>query len=243
MGATCLTREQAASARFIAHLVTRWRALGASRHALPWVWRPVPHARCRYGLNLASPDEFSEHKERAQQLTEWDAECVSLLRRLESGRQPLVIDLFCAAGAVSEGGRRIGVTSVGRDVEPQPQYVARFGAEYFSLGDGLDRERLRALIRKYQPIGIWASPPYEGYSTMVFGGAASIAEQLISAVRDMLVETGLPFVIENVMGASTHMVSSASVVLRGQDFGLQTERPRILEVCDFRKRHGGNTSG
>ena len=64
---------------------------------------------------------------------------------------------------------------------------------------------------------------------MVFGGAASKAEQLISAVRDMLEETGLPFLIENVMGASTHMRTSASIVLRGQDFGLATERPRIIE--------------
>ena len=38
---------------------------------------------------------------------------------------------------------------------------------------------------------------------MVFGGAASKAEQLISAVRDMLEETGLPFIIENVQGESS----------------------------------------
>ena len=63
---------------------------------------------------------------------------------------------------------------------------------------------------------------------MVFGGAASIAEKLIAGVRDMFVEVGLPYVIENVMGASKHM-SDAALVVRGQEFGLAVERPRILE--------------
>ena len=157
-GATCLTREQGANARFLGHVFTRLRASGASIGRLPFVWRPVPHPRCRYGQNLAPPSEFADQRVRAQTVVDWDGECVSLLRRLESGRQPLILDLFCAAGAVTEGCRRIGITAVGRDIEPQPRYVARFGEEYFDLGDGLNRERLRALIRRFQPIGIWASP-------------------------------------------------------------------------------------
>lgn len=108
-------------------------------------------------------------------------------------------------------------------MRPQPAFVARFGSEQFEIGDALDRELLRYLIRRFQPLGIWASPPCEGYSTADFAGVASRVERLIAEVRDALIETGLPFVIENVQGAASAMSPSA-VVLRGQDYGLQVER-------------------
>ena len=113
LGATCLTREQTATSRFLGHLASRWRTMRLKRGRLPWVWRPVPKARCCYGLNLASPDEFADHRARAQQVSDWDAECVSLLRRLESGRQPLVLDFFlhcrsCLGGWPAHRHRRGG---------------------------------------------------------------------------------------------------------------------------------------
>ena len=44
----------------------------------------------------------------------------------------------------------------------------------------------------------------------------------------MLIDLGLPFVIENVLGARSEILPHA-IVVRGQDFGLRTERPRFLE--------------
>ena len=44
---------------------------------------------------------------------------------------------------------------MGRDIEDQPAFIqgsVRFGEEWFSLGDALDRERLRDLVRRFRPI-------------------------------------------------------------------------------------------
>ena len=85
-------------------------------------------------------------------------------------------------------------------------------------------------MRSLKPIGIWASPPCEASSTATFGGGHhSEAPRLISQTRDMLVELGLPFIIENVRGA-TKELSKDSLTLKGQDFGLETERPRLFEA-------------
>lgn len=50
---------------------------------------------------------------------------------------------------------------------------------------------------------------------------------LIAAVREALVASGKPFVIENVMGASRHL--KASLLLCGSMFGLHIPRHRIFE--------------
>ena len=99
---------------------------------------------------------------------------------------------------MTEGCRRLGGSSYGRDIEDQPYFMARYGDRWFGKGDALDRDELRRLIRELKPIGIWASPPCEGSSTLTFGGVPSSAPRLIPAVRDMLDAMGLPYVIENV---------------------------------------------
>ena len=51
----------------------------------------------------------------------------------------------------------------------------------------------------------------------------------------MLEEIGLPYIIENVRGAANEL-SPESLTLRGQDFGLETERPRLFEAGNGRSR-------
>ena len=226
------SERMTAAARFIAHVFTRLRhrwCAGLGRIRWPCVWRPVVISRCCNGLNLAPRCEFEEQARLAETVFDWDREHVRLLRRLDSGSQPLILDLFCAAGGVSEGFRRMHCTSVGVDASDQPGFVARFGERCFELGSALDRDRLRRLVRELRPIAIWASPPCEGSSTLTFGGEPSTAERLIAQTRDALVELGLPFVIENVLGASSELLSHA-IVVRGQEYGLETERPRLLEA-------------
>ena len=215
----------------LAHLRSRLRSrwpewrVGAR---MPAIWRPVRSPACGYGMRVASGLEFEAQAARFDQVLQWDAQALKLLQRLESGRAPAFLDLFCGDGGVSEGGRRVGATPVGVDLSDHPGYRARFGDEWFALGDALDVELLRGLVRRLRPFAIWASPECQGYSTQTFGGAPSEVGRLIAVVRDVLTEIGLPFIIENVRGASGDM-SAEALVLWGQDFGLRTSRPRLLE--------------
>ena len=208
---------------------TPWSLRDDTRRHFPTVWRPGVRCECSYGLNLAAPEEFKEQAARAQSMFDWDRAQGDLLKRLSSGQTPLVLDLFCCAGGVSEGFRRAGATSFGVDSSDQPEYRARFGDRWFREGNALDRQMLRELVRKYKPIAIWASPPCEASSTATFGGGHhSKAPRLIAQTRDMLDELGLPYVIENVQGAAKEL-SPDALTLRGQEFGLETERPRLFE--------------
>ena len=126
----------------------------------------------------------------------------------------------------------MGGVAFGVDVEAQPEYVARFGREWFEQADALDRERLRAWVRRLNPLGFFASPPCEGESTSTFGGAQSAVVNLIPDTRDALREQGRLSVIENVRGARSSIMAHA-VLMHGQTFGLSTDRPRFLEPCGF----------
>ena len=223
---------QRGAASFLAHIFTRLRRrwnIAQIRRRWPCLWRPTVICRCRHGLNLAPRGEFEAQAELAEKTRDWDREHVRLLRRLDSGARVLILDLFCAAGGVSEGFRRMTATSFGVDDTDQEFFTARFGIESFEQGDALDRDRLRRLVRNLRPTAIWASPPCEASSTLTFGGQPSVAQRLIAATRDALVETGLPFVIENVRGAASELLPHA-ITLRGQEYGLETERPRLFEA-------------
>lgn len=115
--------------------------------------------------------------------TRWYEQYVRLLRRLRSGRAPVLLDLFCGGGCASEGARRVGGGSVGFDDVPRPHYAARFGKSWFELGDVLDREKLRWAVRKHSPVAAWA-----------FFGEGTASAQL-EAARATLLESGLPFVL------------------------------------------------
>jgi DNA (cytosine-5)-methyltransferase 1 len=134
--------------------------------------------------------------------------------------RPRLLDLFCGAGGAAMGYSRAGFDVVGVDIRPQPNYPFEFWQE-----DALDA------IRWWDSddhgfVAIHASPPCQAYSkTQRIRSNAH--PDLIGPTRELLNQTGLPWIIENVPGAPLH----DPVVLEGQMFdGLRTQRKRWFET-------------
>lgn len=120
------------------------------------------------------------------------------------------------------GYHRAGFDVYGVDIEPQPDYPFKF-----RQGDAL--EILRAEGSRFD--AIHASPPCQAYTTLAAGArTADRHPRLIPAVRDLLRETGLPCVIENVMNAPVR----ADLVLCGEMFRLSVIRHRKFELGFWR---------
>ena len=139
------------------------------------------------------------------------------------GDSPRLLDLFCGAGGAAMGYRRAGFEVVGVDINPQPHYPFEF-----VLCDWRN-----ALTHEWESIeretggafdAIHASPPCQRYSTM-----SRDSEQhpdLYAPTREALLAAGLPFVIENVVGAPY----SHGVLLCGSMFDLKVRRHRNFET-------------
>jgi len=129
--------------------------------------------------------------------------------------RPRLLDLFCGAGGAAMGYHRAGFDVVGVDIKPQPHYPFEFhqaDALTYPL-DGFD--------------AIHASPPCQAYSAGA--GAAGSRDRhpdLYAPTRERLIGTGLPFVIENIIGAPY----SHGFVLCGSMFGLRVRRHRNFET-------------
>jgi len=143
----------------------------------------------------------------------------------DEARRPRLLDLFAGAGGSAMGYHRAGFEVVGVDIEPQPDYPFEFHQEDAML-------TLQRLV-KYPDsfIGgklsaIHASPPCQAYSTL--GNLHPDVEypDLIEATRNLLKQTGLPWVIENVVGAPLHH----PIMLCGSMFGLGVRRHRLFET-------------
>lgn len=131
------------------------------------------------------------------------------------------LDLFCCAGGAGMGLHRAGFDVVGVDIVPRRRYP--FG---FIQAD--------ALTHPFAGFDfIWASPPCQGYTELRHApGAKGTAPQLISAMRERLQASGVPWVIENVEEAAWDMRNP--ITLCGSMFGLgcqghQLRRHRLFE--------------
>ena len=112
---------------------------------------------------------------------------------------------------------RAGFDVVGVDIEPQPRYPFEF-----QQADALEY----GLKHGHEFDFIHASPPCQGYSCCAaLPQCQKDYPMLVEPVRDLLVATGKPFVIENVVGAPLFK----SVQLCGLMFGLKVFRHRIFE--------------
>ena len=155
-------------------------------------------------------------------------------------KKPRLLDLFCGAGGAAMGYHRAGFAVVGVDINPQPDYPFEFiQADAFEFlarqiewgserGTGID---WFSAINWFS--AIHASPPCQASTTMSnrwrgAGGKADSHENLIGRTRDLLRETELPHVIENVPGARGSLINPS--VLSGEMFGLRVHRPRLFET-------------
>jgi DNA (cytosine-5)-methyltransferase 1 len=105
----------------------------------------------------------------------------------------VVVDLCCCEGGAARGYAQAGLTVVGVDIEPQPRYPYRFvqaDAVEFLASANLTKVAL-----------IHASPPCQSYSRNLRGMAKVRPPKLIDIMLPLLVATGRPWVIENVIGA------------------------------------------
>lgn len=116
------------------------------------------------------------------------------------------------------GYHRAGFEVVGVDIKPQPRYPFEF-----VLADTLG-EFGRDLTLSSQWDAIHASPPCQRW----MGVPRSLGDDypdLVEPTRELLKQTGLPYVIENVPGAPLD-----GFILCGSTFGLPLVRHRRFEV-------------
>lgn len=129
-----------------------------------------------------------------------------------------LLDLFCGAGGAAKGYQRAGFYVVGVDNRPQPHYCG----DEFVLGDAL--EYVAAHGAEYD--AIHASPPCQHYSSMQhIKKNKNKWPDLVGPIRQLLIASGKPFVIENVVGAPLRI----DLLCCGSMFGLGMIRHRIFE--------------
>ncbi|MBU2249763.1 MAG: hypothetical protein KKD77_23655 [Gammaproteobacteria bacterium] len=105
--------------------------------------------------------------------------------------KPRLLDLFCGAGGSAKGLQRAGFYVVGVDIKNQPHYCG----DEFHQADALTYP-----LDGYD--AYWASPVCKGGSIASScrpGLKAKYPEQ-ITPIRKRLLETGKPYIIENVKG-------------------------------------------
>ena len=149
--------------------------------------------------------------------------------------KPRLLDLFCGAGGCTKGYQRAGFEVVGVDLAAQPNYCG----EVFHRGDAL--EIGQRLLDSEDFDAIHASPPCPAYSRAShYHGVQANHPDLVGPTRDLLNQTGLPWVIENVPGSPVRR----DLVLCGEMFGLRVHRHRYFETEGFfamQPPHGRHT--
>lgn len=144
--------------------------------------------------------------------------------------KPRLLDLFCGGGGACEGYQRAGFDVTGVDLRFSPNYPGSL-----IVGDALEYADRYAHEFDF----VHASPPCQGYSTAVVSvdsvhnhTRGKNEPRLIADVRRILLRAGIPFVIENVMGARSEMFPH-SIILCGSMFGLPISRHRLFEAHGF----------
>ncbi len=147
--------------------------------------------------------------------------------------KPRALDLFCGAGGATKGLQRAGFHVTGVDIKPQPRYC----------GDAFHQaDALTVLLDGYE--FIWASPPCQFATSLKVMPNAKKHPDLLTPTRANLLANGVPYVIENVVGAPIEVTQPSffspvmGIILCGSMFGLnngthELRRHRLFEssIC------------
>lgn len=170
-------------------------------------------------------------------------------------RKKVLLDLFCGAGGCAVGYSRAGFAVVGVDLRPQPRYPFPFIHENalavlqrFLMG-GVGATAIDTEGRhwgKEDFAAVHASPPCQRYSsTANLPNVRKDHPDLLPGTRDLLIDLGLPWVIENVEGAP---MRPPAIMLCGLSFGLKVFRHRWFESSELllarpHEEHGSRRIG
>ena len=145
--------------------------------------------------------------------------------------KPRLLDLYSGAGGAAAGYVRAGFEVYGVDINAQPRYLDS-GATAFVQQDALYYvNRLLAIGNLVGFDAIHASPPCQSYTRKAADWGRKRNHwidhpDLLGPTRELLKETGLPYVIENVPGAPI----DAQVMLCGTHFGRPLIKHRLFEA-------------
>lgn len=133
--------------------------------------------------------------------------------------KPRLLDAYCCAGGATRGYQRAGFHVMGIDINPQPNYIG----DEFIQGNAI--EFIAAHGREFDVIH--TSPPCQHYSYMSAcrPDLAARYPDLIGPTRKALKAAGVPWVIENVIGAPLR----CDLMLCGTMFGRELYRHRQFE--------------
>lgn len=143
------------------------------------------------------------------------------------GQKDVVLDLCCGEGGMSAGLVAAGFDVIGVDITDKPRYPYPF----------LKRDAMQVLRYLVSTGGLWhgiapvaihISPPCPRYSNLSksWNGNPDAHPDLVDEARELLEKIGLPYVIENVVGAPLRN----PVKLCGSMFDRPVERHRLFET-------------
>lgn len=130
-----------------------------------------------------------------------------------------VLDLFCGAGGAATGYHQAGFEVVGVDNRFQGRYPFNF-----VLGDALSVGWRMMMSGRFDLVH--ASPPCQKYSDLAKLTGKEYPD-LIKPVREMLQDSGLPYVIENV---DTAPLENPTMLCGTMFPGLRVYRHRLFET-------------
>jgi len=138
-----------------------------------------------------------------------------------------IIDLFCGIG-----GSAIGIKEAHPEAEIHGYDIKYYSGQYPFIFHQTDITNMELPKADFY----WASPPCQTYSVSTEKQRRyenKTYPDLVSFTRNMLLETGKPFVIENVIGSP--LIKEKTLILRGQNFPdlRDIRRPRKFEIYGF----------
>ena len=128
--------------------------------------------------------------------------------------RPLLLDLFCCQGGAAMGYHRAGFDIIGIDIDSQPRYPFPF----------IQADALNPPVNLSTFDVVHASPPCQAYTVANNIHGVGDHPDLVAATRELLLATGVPWVIENVPGAPID-----GVTICGRALGVGVKRHRLFE--------------